>query len=168
MLILKKINIKVDTMNKKINTIVFIFLLIFLISAVSAAENTNETITSIQKENPNAELSKLSVENENIEKLELDKNEETLSATQNTAKTTNVVKKKTTLTAPDIKMHYKDGTMFTATLKYNKKTIQNAKIQIKINGETFTKTTDKQGKVYLNLNYKKWKIHSFMYLQWKQ
>lgn len=154
MLILKKINIKVDTMNKKINTIVFIFLLIFLISAVSAAENTNETITSIQKENPNAELSKLSVENENIEKLELDKNEETLSATQNTAKTTNVVKKKTTLTAPDIKMHYKDGTMFTATLKYNKKTIQNAKIQIKINGETFTKTTDKQGKVYLNLNYK--------------
>ena len=154
MLILKKINIKVDTMNKKINTIVFIFLLIFLISAVSAAENTNETITSIQKENPNAELSKLSVENENIEKLELDKNEETLSATQNTAKTTNVVKKKTTLTAPDIKMHYKDGTMFTATLKYNKKTIQNAKIQIKINGETFIKTTDKQGKVYLNLNYK--------------
>ena len=74
-------------MNKKINTIVFIFLLIFLISAVSAADNTNETITGIQKENPNAELSKLSVENENTEKLELEKNEETLSATQNTAKT---------------------------------------------------------------------------------
>ncbi len=150
----KKISIKVDTMNKKINTIVFIFLLIFLISAVSAADNTNETITGIQKENPNAELSKLSVENENTEKLELEKNEETLSATQNTAKTVNVAKKKTTLTAPNVKMYYKDGTKFMAILKYNKKIIQNAKIQIKINGETFTKTTDKQGKVYLNLNYK--------------
>lgn len=134
-------------MNKKINTLFFILIFIFLISAVSAANNENETVTSIEK--TDQDLCKISVENENTEKLESAKNDEILSASQNTK----VVKKKTTLTAPNVKMYYKDGTKFTAALKYGKKSIQNAKIQIKINGQTFTRTTDSNGKVYLNINY---------------
>lgn len=143
----ERINIKVDTMNKKINTIFFIFLFIFLISAVSAATAENETVASVQQ--PYSKLSKISVENENTEKLEITNNKEILDASQST----NIAKKKTTLTAPNVKMHYKDGSKFTATLTYGKKAIQNAKIQIKINGQTFTKTTDNKGKVSLNLLY---------------
>ena len=148
-------------MNKKINTIFFIFLLIFLISAVSAASNENSTISADQ----NFDSSKISLENENTETLTVKDNdkiesetltsknsEETLSVSQTTEKTSSVVKKKTTLTAPDVKMYYKDGTKFTATLKYGKKVIQNAKIQIQINGQTYTKTTDSKGKVSINLN----------------
>ena len=148
-------------MNKKINTIFFIFLFIFLISAVSAATSENNTISV----DNNPDSSKISVENENTETLTVEDNdkiksetltsknsEDTLSVSQTTAKTSNVVKKKTTLTAPDVKMYYKDGTKFTATLTYGKKVIQNAKIKIQINGQTYTKTTDSKGKVSINLN----------------
>ena len=63
LLILKmKLTVKVDIMNRKINTIAFIFLFVFLISAVSAAESENETISSIEQ--PDYEdLCKVSVEN---------------------------------------------------------------------------------------------------------
>ena len=56
-------------MNKKINTICFIFLFLFLISAVSAANSENETIASIEQPDPNQDLCRLSVE-DNEEKLE--------------------------------------------------------------------------------------------------
>ena len=148
-------------MNKKINTIFFIFLFIFLISAVSAATSENNTISV----DNSPDSSKISVENENTKTLTVEDNdkiksetltsknsEDTLSVSQTTAKTSNVVKKKTTLTAPDVKMYYKDGTKFTATLTYGKKVIQNAKIKIQINGQTYTKTTDSKGKVSINLN----------------
>ena len=148
-------------MNKKINTIFFIFLFIFLISAVSAATSENNTISV----DNSPDSSKISVENENTKTLTVEDNdkiksetltsknsEDTLSVSQTTAKTSNVVKKKTTLTAPDVKMYYKDGTKFTATLTYGKKVIQNAKIKIQINGQTYTKTTDNKGKVSINLN----------------
>lgn len=128
-------------MNTKINTICFVFILIFLISAVSAADNENETLQQIQPESQE-DLSTLSISNNDME------NVEKLSATQT------VEKKKVTLSAPDVKMHYKDGSKFTVTLKYKKKAIGNAKIQISINGQTFTKTTDKTGKASINLNYK--------------
>ena len=128
-------------MNTKINTICFVFILLFLISAVSAADNENETLQQIQPD-PHEDLTTLSVSNNDIE------NVEKLSATQT------VEKKKVTLSAPDVKMHYKDGSKFTVTLKYKKQAIGNAKIQIQINGQTFTKTTDKTGKASINLNYK--------------
>lgn len=146
-----KLTIKVDTMNRKINTIAFIFLLVFLISAVSAANNENETVTSIQQPEYE-ELYQATIENS--DELQATEDVEKLSASENTVKSSTVTKKKTTLTAPDVKMYYKDGSKFTVTLKYNKKVISNAKVQIKINGETFTKTTDKKGKASINLNYK--------------
>ena len=133
-------------MNKKINTICFIFILLFLISAVSASNSENETLQQIQPDYQK-DLSTVNVENsgtENIEKL---------------GETQEIEKKKVTLTAPDVKMHYNDGSKFTAMLKYKKKVIGNAKIQIQINGQTFTKTTDSKGKASINLNYKSGTYH---------
>ena len=125
-------------MNAKINAICFVFVLLFLISAVSAADGENETLQQIQPDSQE-DLSMSNSDVQNVEKL---------SATQT------VEKKKVTLTAPNVKMHYKDGSKFTVTLKYKKKAIGNAKIQISINGQTLTKTTDKTGKASINLNYK--------------
>ena len=142
----EKINIKVDTMKKKINTILLIFLFIFLISAVSATNSENETTMKIQQSDSNQDMCGICVETD-MEKLNV---ENTLSGD---VKTSSAAKKKTSLTAPDVKMYYKDGSRFTTTLKYGKKAIQNGKIQIKINGQTFTKTTDANGKAWINLNY---------------
>lgn len=142
----EKINIKVDTMKRKINTIFLIFLFIFLISAVSAANSENETAMKIQQSDSNQDLYGIDVETD-MEKLNV---ENTLSGD---VKTSSATKKKTSLTAPDVKMYYKDGSRFTTTLKYGKKAIQNGKIQIKINGQTFTKTTDANGRAWINLNY---------------
>ena len=128
-------------MNNKINAACFILLLFLLISAVSAADNENETLQQIQQD-PHEDLCAVSVENSEVQDLEKP------GASQE------VEKKKVTLKAPDVKMHYKDGSKFTVTLKYKKKVISNAKIQIQINGKTFTKTTNKSGKASINLNYK--------------
>ena len=128
-------------MNAKINAICFVFILLFLISAVSAADNENETLQQIQPD-PQEDLSTLSISNNDVQNLE------------KSSETQTIEKKKITLSAPDVKMHYKDGSKFTVTLKYKKKVIGNAKVQIKINGQTFTKTTDKTGKASINLNYK--------------
>lgn len=138
----EKINIKVDIMNKKINTICFIFLFLFLISAVSAANPENKTEICTQQSDSDQPLTKISVE----------KNENTLGASKTATQTT---KQKVYLTAPNVKMYYNDGTKFKVTLKdSNKKSISNAKIKIAINGATYTKTTDKKGTATLNLNLK--------------
>ena len=56
-------------MNKKINTICFIFLLLFLISAVQAADNENETLQQIQPDS-HEDLSTISVGNEETQEVE--------------------------------------------------------------------------------------------------
>ena len=157
-------------MNKKINTIAFIFLFVFLISAVSAAEFENETMNSIKQQDCNNPYH-ISTDNAdeqqkatgNVEKLSIEKSGEELKAitdveklsvSENTVKTSTATKKKITMTAPNVKMYYKDGSKFTVTLKYNKKAIGNAKVQIKIDGKTHTKTTNTKGQVSINLNYK--------------
>lgn len=142
MLILaKKINEKVDIMNRKISAICFIFLFFFLICAASAANNENETVKSIDS---TQDFSKLSVE----------KVSETLEANKESKLTSKSVKKENvSLTAPNIKMHYKDGSKFTVTLKdKNKKAIQKAKVKISINGKSYEKTTNSKGKCFINLN----------------
>lgn len=138
-------------MNKKINTLCFIFLLLFLIGSASAANHENETMTQIQQPDPNQDLCKLSVENSE-EKLEASNAEvEKLSA----ASKTSVTKQKVTLTAPNLKMYYKDGGKFKATLKdKNKKAIPKAKIRITINGKSYDKTTDSNGMASLSINLK--------------
>ena len=127
-------------MNKKINTICFIFLFLFLIGAVSAANIDNETITSTQQPDPNQDLCKLSIEN----------NEEKLGDGGTAA-----VKEKVTINAPNLNMYYKDGSKFTVTLKdKNKKPISKAKISITINGKSYDKITDNKGITSLDINLK--------------
>ena len=128
-------------MNKKINTLCFIFLFFFLICAVSAANDENETLKSIDS---TQDFSKLGVEkvSETLEVKEVEK------ITDSSVKKENVI-----LKAPDIKMHYKDGSKFTVTLKdKNKKAIPKAKLKITINGKSYTKTTDSKGKCFIDLN----------------
>lgn len=131
----------------------FHFPVCFLISAVSAANSENETIINTQQPDPNQDLCKITVENEKTESQHIENTKEILGSSQNTAQAV-IAKKKTSLTAPNVKMYYKDGSKFTVALKYNKKAIANAKIQIKINGQTFTKTTDSKSKASIGLNYK--------------
>ena len=148
MLILSKLTFKVDIMNKKINTICFIFLLFFMICAVSAADE-NETLQSIEQPDPNQDLCKISVENaeEKLESSNIDY--EKLEATKSTVKET------VTLKAPNVKMHYNDGSVFKVTaIDKNKKAIQKAKIEISVNGKTYSKLTDKKGTTSFNLNLK--------------
>ncbi|WP_406537350.1 Ig-like domain-containing protein [Methanobrevibacter sp.] len=128
-------------MNRKINTICFIFLLLFLITAVSAANNENETTINIPQPDPNQDLCKLSVEND-VEKLGV-----SLKAVTK--------KEKVLLDAPDLKMHYKDGSKFKVTLKdKNKKPITKAKINFTVHGKSYIKKTDNKGVAFLDINLK--------------
>ena len=130
-------------MNKKINAICFIFLFFFLICAVSAADNENETLKNIDS---TQDFSKLGVEKVS-ETLELN----TQKVEKLTAKSPK--KENVSLKAPDVKMYYKDGSKFTVTLKdKNKKSIQKAKVKITIDGKSYEKTTDSKGKCYIDLN----------------
>ncbi len=131
-------------MNKKINLICFILLLFFLICGVSAADCENETLDKIEQSDPIPDLcqpidEKLELSNEENEKLEA----------------VEVTKEKVSLTAPNVKMYYKDGSKFTVTLKdKNKKAINKAKVKISINGNTYNKVTDTKGTASINLNLK--------------
>ena len=135
-------------MNRKINTIFFILLFLFLICAVSAQDNENETLKqNIQSQDILAEdLCQISIEND---KLEENTNQEQIL--QSTA----VKKEKVSLSAPNVNMYYKDGSKFTVTLKdKNKKAIPNAKIKISLNDKIYSKTTDKKGTASLSLTLK--------------
>ncbi|WP_405270278.1 hypothetical protein [Methanobrevibacter sp.] len=136
-------------MNRKINTICFIFVFLFLIGAVSAANSENETIASIEQPDPNQDLCRLSVE-KNEEKLEANNVE-----TEKLGATSTVKKEKVTLTAPNLKMYYKDGSKFKVTVKdKNKKAIQKVNVRIKINGKNYDKLTDNKGTASLNIKLK--------------
>lgn len=150
-------------MNKKINTIWFIFLLFFLICAVSASDSENETMQSIEQPDPNQDLCKLSVENINEETrlkstsddelsvVKVENDEKLQVSTVNELKTSSA-KKKISIVAPNVNMYYKDGSKFTVTLKYKTKVISNAKVIININGKNYTKTTNTKGIATVNLN----------------
>ena len=143
----RQLTLKVDIMNKKINTICFIFLFLFLIGAVSAATTENETIAIIEQPDPNQDLCKQNIEN-NEEKLKTNNVENEKLGVETTAQ-----KEKPTLTAPNLNMYYKDGSKFKVTLKdKNKKAISKSKVTITINGKSYDKTTDNSGIAYLDIN----------------
>ncbi len=146
---------KVDTMNRKINTICFIFLFFFLICAVSATDGENETLRISQQDVDDdteiytaTEETKLEASTIEPEPLKLSKEDPVLSSKATTTK------EKVTLKAPNVTMYYKDGHKFTVTLNQKKKAISNAKIKITINGTSYTRVTDKNGVASLNLNLK--------------
>ena len=141
-------------MNRKINTICFIFLFLFLISAVSAEDFENETQNILSQGNAdeNIEICKdndkqiLKASNVNENKLEQ-------SPEKNTLSTAN--KQKVILKVSDVTMYYEDGQKLSATLTdQNKKPIGNAKLKVSINGGTYTTTTNKNGIGQLNLHLK--------------
>lgn len=143
-------------MNRKINTICFIFLFFFLICAASAADGENETLSMTHQDvDDNQEIyttteeTKLEASTIEPESLELSKDEPVLSSKATTTK------EKVILKAPNVTMYYKDGHKFSVALKnQKKKPIANAKIKITINGTTYNRVTDKNGVASLNLNLK--------------
>ena len=154
MLIWIKIGKKVDTMNRKINTICFIFLFFFLICTVSAADNENETFKTISPDlNDNQDI--YSVCDEESLQTSTIKNDKVEFKDENTISSNTVSKKKVSILTANVNMYYKDGHKFSVTLKdENKKAVANAKVKITIDGKTYTKITDKQGYASLNLNFK--------------
>ena len=147
-------------MNMKINTICFILLFFFLISAASASDNSNETLEIENQPTQETDNLQMSADSDEV----LSKSAEvrcsmTLASDSSqkvaTKATQTKAKLKVTLKAPDVKMHYKDGSKFKVTLKdNNKKVMKNSKVKIAINGATYTKKTDSKGIASLSLNLK--------------
>jgi len=159
-------------MNIKLNTICFIILLFLLVGVATAAPQDNETLQQTIKQ-PDDDACPVSVDEKNTlkassknnEKLELsvnhtDKLEKSLVDTGKLEKTkilyntlTKSAKLKISIKASDMKIHYKDGSIFKVTVKDStKKALQKVKVKFAINGKTYTKTTDSKGKASLTLN----------------
>ena len=149
-------------MNIKINTICFIILLFLLVGAVSAADNNNETLEKTI-EQPDDDICPTGVDDENILKASNENNvklEKCINGTDKLEKSktalsslTYAAPKKITIKASDMKIHYKDGSKFTVTVKdSSKKAVKKIKLDFTINGKTYTKTTDSKGKASLTLN----------------
>ena len=164
-------------MNIKINTICFILLIFFLIGAVCAADDENETQTIISQPNPTDEI-----DNEELKTLEEDDDNEILlsQSTEYERENTEIIeseikventkpvlgksatetvltksKQKVSLKAPNVKMYYKDGSKFKVILKNNKnKAMKNTKVKISINGATYNRETNSNGIASLSLNLK--------------
>lgn len=129
-------------MNRKINTTCFILLFLFLISAVSATDNENETIMTIEHDEPTQDLCNMNPE----QKTDNEKTEKLGAASTS-------VKEKVTINAPNLNMYYKDGSKFTATLKdTNNKAISKAKIDFTINNITYKRETNSKGVASLKIN----------------
>lgn len=125
-------------MNIKLNTICFILLLFLLIGVASAANIDNETL---HKTIEDEELNQISSQEKQLE--------------SSNKMLTSKSKQKVNIKAPDVKMHYKDGSAFTVTLKdAKKKVIKKAKVKITLDGKTYTKKTNSKGKASINLNLK--------------
>ena len=142
-------------MNMKINTICFIILLFLLIGVASAADNDNETLKQTIKQ-PDDNICQVSLDN--TKDLQASNKCDELK-TSNGKKVLNSLtggksyKIKTSIKAPNVKMYYKDGSDFTVTLKdSSKKAIKKAKVKITIADKTYTKTTNSNGKISLDLN----------------
>lgn len=151
-------------MNIKINTICFIILLFLLIGVASANDIDNETLKQTI-EQPDDEFSHMNLDSQddlkasnlNVGKLQAS----VKSPAKLEAKSTKVLctltqgKFKVSIKAPDLKMHYKDGSKFTITLKdQTNQVIKKGKVKIAIDGKTYTKTTDSKGKASLSINLK--------------
>ena len=137
-------------MNIKINTIWFILLLFLLIGVASATSMDNETIQQTI-EQPEREIYQANIENQDC--LEASNANSNLVSGIKQAVSAN--KLKVSIKSGDVKMHYKDGSKFTVTLKdqFNN-AMQKSKVKISIDGKTYTKTTDTNGKASINLNLK--------------
>ena len=138
-------------MNRKINTICFIFLFLFLISAVSAEDCENETLKTISSENVDENNICNICNEETSHQIDFENNELEQSNTSSAQET----KKEVVMKAPDVTMYYNDGQKFSVSLKSkNGNPISNAIIKISIAERTYYPTTNNMGCATLNLNLK--------------
>ena len=142
-------------MIRKINTIGFIFLFIFLISSVSATNIENETNT-ISSSNDEEILESSQLSNENLASENTQSTSSENLASENTQVINGKTKTLTIVHGSDVDMYYKDGTRFVATLtdniNYMHYPISNENITVNINGVNYTRTTNSTGQISLGLN----------------
>ena len=162
-------------MNMKTNTICFIILLFLLLGVASAADSDNETLQQDIEQDDTCKASldsqdQLEASTHVEDKLEAKvNNTPSLQATAakkvvcsllpNKAQT----KTKAIIKSSDLTMHYNDGRKFTVTIKdASNKAINKLKVKFKVNGKTYTKTTDSKGKASLSVSLKSGKhsIHT--------
>ncbi|MBP3792173.1 MAG: hypothetical protein ILA26_09130 [Methanobrevibacter sp.] len=147
-------------MNMKINTICFILLFFFLISAASASDSSNETLEIENQPTQETDNLQMIADSDEVLSKSAEVRSSLTPASDSSQKaltkaTQTKAQLKVTLKAPDVKMHYKDGSKFKVTLKdNNKKVMKNTNVKIAINGATYTKKTDSNGIALLSLNLK--------------
>ena len=111
-------------MNIKLNTICFIILLFLLIGAVTATDSDNETLQKTVNQ-PDDNISQPKCEDtltlsHNTDRLEMNVNPDNgvkSKLVHSIVPAAASTKTNVALKAPDVKMHYKDGTKFIVTLK---------------------------------------------------
>ena len=145
----------------KINTICFIVLLFFIITAVSAGNADNETLQQTDHSNDNLcqidseidyhdEKTLLKTDLKDHDKLEMKINNTELQASK--GRHSLIPLPTVSLKAPAVKMYYNDGSKFTITVKdKNSKPIAKAKVTIAINSKLYSKTTNSKGIISMNL-----------------
>ena len=147
-------------MNIKLNTICFIVLLFFIITAVSAGNADNETLQQTDQNHDTLQIDSetdhhdektlLKTDLKYDEKLEMTINNTALEASKSRSSLTPLPA--VSLKAPAVKMYYNDGSKFTVTVKdKNSKAIAKAKVTIAIDSKVYSKTTDSKGKISMNL-----------------
>ena len=147
-------------MNIKLNTICFIILLFFIITAVSAGNADNETLQQTDQNHDTLQIDSetdhhdektlLKTDLKYDEKLEMTINNTALEASKSRSSLTPLPA--VSLKAPAVKMYYNDGSKFTVTVKdKNSKAIAKAKVTIVIDSKVYSKTTDSKGKISMNL-----------------
>ena len=147
-------------MKMKITIICFILLLFLVVGTTSAANNNNETLQ--MKETTNDDVVKLALNDTNdfvSKSIEIEGKVE--STPKNTTKTIlnsllpATKKLDVKINAPNVNMHYKDGSKFKITLKNSLNQVLAFKaVKIQINGQSYLKFTDAKGTATLNLNLK--------------
>ena len=129
-----------DGVNVMFNNKVKLFLvtLIFMlsISAVAAVENTTSSddmlIGEVDEEPPSGVVQDISTDN-NLEVTDNDDKSQIGTLYE--------------LKADNVKMYYKNGSSYDVTLLENFEPVKDASVSITINGVSYTKVTDKSGKI---------------------
>ena len=122
--------------NKKISLFLIVLVFILSLSAVVSADNnsTDDVVTSDVDEEPPSGVVELASANDTL-------------ATSNDNDDYD-------LSSDDVKMYYKGKAKYEAVLSQDDKPVVNEHVLIKLDGKTYNKTTDNNGKIAIDLNLK--------------